>query len=191
MKKFLSILMIALIASFAITSCGGGEDAANASDGETTTETATYNSEYFSDVVTTNSGEFVGLELGDSRATVKSKLSEDGFDDETDSYLYYYWDLGNNQYYLDLYFDENDKLNSIDGYIYFFDANNANDNEAAAAFYKDMKENFVAKYGPEEEVSEFDFTYIAWYFDDKDAEVGLEEGEVYWYVYSYEDDMDM
>ena len=152
--------MIAMIASFAITSCGGG-DAEGSSDGDTDVATTTsYNSEYFADVVTTNDGEFAGLELGDSRATVKSKLSEDAFDDETDSYLYYYWDLGNNQYYLDLYFDENDKLNSIDGYVYFYDANNDYDQAAAADFYADMKGKFVDTYGAEEEYSEDGFTYI-------------------------------
>jgi hypothetical protein len=187
MKKFLSILMIALIASFAITSCGSGD----AADGDVAVEDAlAYNSSYFADVMTSNSGEFVGLELGDSRETVKAKLAKDAFDDETESYLYYFWDLGENQYYLDLYFDENDKLNSIDGYVYFYDAEDNYDNVEAAAFYKDMQANFVAKYGAEEEVAEDGYKYTSWYSDTKDVEVGLDNGEVYWYVYSYED-MDM
>ena len=97
--------MIALIASFAITSCGGGE-AADGDGGVAVEDAPAYNSSYFTDVVSTNSGEFAGLELVDSRATIKSKLSQDAFDDETESYLYYYWELGENQYYLDLYFDE-------------------------------------------------------------------------------------
>lgn len=189
MKKFLSILMMALLASFTITACGGG-DSSDSEDTAVETETVTYNSEYFADVVPNNDGEFVGLELGDSREVVKGKLPEDAFDDETDSYLYYYWELGNNQYYLDLYFDESDNLNSIDGYVYFYDADNNYDAAAAKAFYTDMKENFLAKYGTEEEYADEDFTYISWYLDDKDAEVGLDDGEVYWYIYHYED-MDM
>ena len=184
MKKFLSILMIALIASFAITSCGGGDTEAAVKDAPA------FNSSYFAQVMTSNSGEFVGLELGDSRETVKSKLSKDAFDDETESYLYYYWELGENQYYLDLYFDENDKLNSVDGYVYFYDAEGNYDSVEAAAFYKDMQANFVAKYGAEEEVTEDGYKYTSWFFDAKDVEVGLDNGEVYWYIYSY-DDMDM
>jgi hypothetical protein len=187
MKKFLSILMIALIASFAITSCGGE----SAGGGDVAVEDApVYNSSYFADVMSSNTGEFVGLELGDSRETVKSKLSTDAFDDETESYLYYYWELDENQYYLDLYFDEGDKLNSIDGYVYFYDADGNYDGVEAAAFYKDMQLNFVTKYGAEEEVVEDGYTYTSWYFDAKDVEVGLDNGEVYWYIYSY-DDMEM
>ena len=53
-----------------------------------------------------------------------------------------------------------------------------------------MKENFVAKYGSEEEYSDEEFTYTSWYLDDKDAEVGLDGGEVYWYIYS-DEDLDM
>lgn len=185
MKKILSILMIAFIASFTITACGGG-DSAETADAKVV-ETAKYNSEYFADVVPNNDGEFIGLELGDPRDAVKGKLPNDAFDDETDSYLYYYWELGNNQYYLDLYFDESDNLNSIDGYVYFYDTDNNYDDAAAKAFYTDMKENFVAKYGSEEEYSDEEFTYTSWYLDDKDAEVGLDGGEVYWYIYSYED----
>jgi hypothetical protein len=180
MKKFLSILSIVLVASFTITSCGGGalEDA------------PAYNSSYFADVMSTNDGEFVGLELGDSREIVKSKLPKDAFDDETESYLYYYWELGENLYYLDLYFDENDKLNSVDGYVYFYDAEGNYDSAEADAFYKDMQANFIAKYGAAEEVAEDGYKYTSWGFDAKDVEVRLDNGEVYWYIYSY-DDMDM
>lgn len=180
--------MIALIASFAITSCGGGE--ATEGDGTAAVEDApAYNSSYFADVMSSNEGEFVGLVLGDSRETVKSKLSKDAFDDETESYLYYYWELGENQYYLDLYFDENDQLNAIDGYVYFYDAEGNYDSAEAAAFYKDLQANFVAKYGAEEEVTEDGYTYTSWYFDEKDVHVEVDNGEVYWYIDAYLMDM--
>jgi hypothetical protein len=81
-------------------------------------------------------------------------------------------------------------LNSIDGYVYFYDAEGNYDSVEAAAFYKDMQANFVAKYGAEEEEAEDGYKYTSWYSDTKDVEVGLDNGEVYWYVYSYED-MDM
>jgi hypothetical protein len=180
MKKFLSILMIAFIASFTVTSCGSSE-------GGDVAETPVYNSEYFADVVSSNEGDFIGLNLGDSRETVKGKLPEEAFDDETDSYLYYYWEFGEHQYYLDLYFDEMGNLNSIDGYLYFYDADYNYDEVAAKAFYTDMKDLFVSKYGSEEEYADEDFTYISWYLDDMDAEVGLDGGEVYWYIYHYEE----
>lgn len=188
MKKLLSIFAIALISAFAMTACSGGDSNDGDADGGDTTvvETSKFNSEYFEKVVFTNDGEFVGLSFGDSRETVKSKLPADAFDDETDNYLYYYWEMDNNQYYLDLYFDDEDKLNSIDGYVYFYDANDNYDEAEASAFYTDMRENFVAKYGNEEEVSESGYTYTYWYFDEKDVEVGLDEGEVYWYMYYYE-----
>ena len=184
MKKFLSILMIAFIASFIISSCS------SESSGDVTAETeftANYNSVYFAEVVPTNDGDFVGLQLGDSREDVQIKLPQDAFDDETDSYLYYFWELDDNQYYLDLYFDEDNRLNSIDGYVYFYDKEYNYDETEANAFYTDMKENFKAKYGSEEEYTDNDFTYISWYLDEMDAEVGLDGGEVYWYIYHYED----
>ena len=58
MKKFLSILMIAFIASFTVTSCGSSE-------GGDVAETPVYNSEYFADVVSSTEGDFIGLNLGD------------------------------------------------------------------------------------------------------------------------------
>ncbi len=42
-------------------------------------ETPVYNSEYFADVVSSNEGDFIGLNLGDSRETVKGKLPEEAF----------------------------------------------------------------------------------------------------------------
>ena len=184
MKKFLSILMIAFIASFIISSCS------SESTDDVTAETEVvenYNSAYFAEVVPTNEGDFVGLKLGDSREDVQNKLPQDAFDDETDSYLYYFWQLDSNQYYLDLYFDEDNRLNSIDGYVYFYDTESNYDETEANAFYTDMKANFKAKYGSEEEYADNDFTYISWYLDEMDAEVGLDGGEVYWYIYHYED----
>lgn len=184
MKKFLSILMIAFIASFIISSCS------SESTDDVTAETEVvenYNSAYFAEVVPTNEGDFVGLKLGDSREDVQNKLPQDAFDDETDSYLYYFWELDSNQYYLDLYFDEDNRLNSIDGYVYLYDTESNYDETEANAFYTDMKANFKAKYGSEEEYADNDFTYISWYLDEMDAEVGLDGGEVYWYIYHYED----
>ena len=115
-------------------------------------------------------------------------MPESAFDDETESYLYYYWELDGNQYYIDLYFDEADKLNSIDGYVYFYDEDSNYDEAAAKALYTDLKEKFTSKYGSEEEEVDESLRYIYWYFDNKDVELGLDSGEVYWYMYSYEED---
>lgn len=179
-------MFLAAAVAISFTACGGG-DAAGDGSGTETVDAPKYNSEYFDDVMFAEGGEFVGLNLGDSRSDVKAKLPESAFDDETDSYLYYYWDLNGNQYWLDLYFDEAGKLNSIDGYVYFYDAESNYDEAAAKAFYTDMRDAFTAKYGAEEEEVDEDFVYTYWYFDNKDVEVGLDGGEVYWYMYSYEE----
>lgn len=184
MKKFLSILMIAFIVSFMTSSCS------NESTDDVTAETevtANYNSVYFAEVVPTNEGDFVGLKLGDSREEVQIKLPKDALDDETDSYLFYFWKLDENEYFLDLYFDKDNRLSALDGYVYFYDKENNFDETEANALYIDMKENFKAKYGSEEEYADNDVTYISWYLDEMDAEVGLDGGEVYWYIYHYED----
>ncbi|MCB9226355.1 MAG: hypothetical protein H6578_04215 [Chitinophagales bacterium] len=54
-------------------------------------------------------------------------------------------------------------------------------------FTKTLKADFLTKYGEEQEVNLDDFTYIRWIFDQKDVEIGIDNAEVYWYVYAYKD----
>lgn len=190
MRKLFAIAFYAVFAGLVLTACGGDGEG-DSTDGDVSivdeaTSTSSSTSAYYNDIVFAQGGEFLGLNIGDSRTDVSGKLPADGFDDETESYMYYYWLLDNNDYYLDLYF-ESDKLNSIDGYVYFYDDESYYDNDAAKAFYADLKADFVAKYGEAEEETDGEYTYTYWYFDDKDVEVGMDEGEVYWYIYSYED----
>ena len=186
MKKFLSFAFMLAFAGLVMTSCGG-DSPKDGGDTDTTTK-SDHKSEYFTDAVFASGGDFVGLSIGDSREDVMASLPKDAFADETDGYLYYEWKFkGDHDYYLDLYFDDNDKLNSIDGYVYFYDADGMEDKAEAKKFYSDMKDFFSDKYGSEEEEVDEDYVYTYWYMDEMDVEVGANEGEVYWYIYGYED----
>lgn len=174
------------ITFFGFIACGGanGENASTSLQGKADSE---HESPYYDDIVLSNSGEFSGIEIGETRTSVKQKLPEDAFDNESESYLYYKWNIGDHVYNLDLFFDGEDKLNSIDGYVRFYDSKGAYDKDQALAFYKDLKADFLTKYGEEQEVNLDDFTYIRWIFDQKDVEIGIDNAEVYWYVYAYKD----
>ena len=176
--------MTLALAAFILTSCGGGEGGDGDNGGAAT---ATYNSDYFADVMYASGGDFADLNIGDTREEVKAKLPESAFVDESGGYMYYEWLLDNNDYYLDLYFDDNDKLNSIDGAVHFYDADDYYDRAEAKKFYEDMRDYLTDSYGPEEEENDGDYVYTYWYMDDMDVEVGLDEGECYWYIYYYED----
>jgi hypothetical protein len=143
------------------------------------------NSEYFKNVVFQDGGDFLSMLLGETRAEVMSKMPESALEDKTDSYLYYSWKLGNNEYYIDLYFSENDELISIDGYVYFYDKSGNESVNEADKLYKDMRTYFEKKYdeGNEEEADGLKYTY--WVLANIDVEVGLTGGEVYWYLYDY------
>jgi hypothetical protein len=179
MKKLFPLAILAAFVGFFLTSCTS--DTATEDAGE-------FNSKFFKQIVFAEGGDFVGLSIGDTRDAVKAKLPADAFEDETDNYLYYSWKIDGNDYYLDLYFKDDGLLASIDGFVYFYNEDSYYDAEAAAAFYKDIKALFVAKYGEPKEEVDGDYQYTYWYMEDLDAEVGVNEGEVYWYIYGYSSD---
>lgn len=185
LHNHIAIFMVAIF-FVAFVSCGGA-NGENASAAIQKQKDSSHNSPYYNDIVLSNSGEFAGLKIGDLKTTVKQTLPEEAFDNESENYLYYKWDISENTYNLDLYFDENNKLGSIDGYVRFYDKKGAYNREQALAFYEDIKADFIAKYGTEEEVTLDDFTYIRWIFDQKDVEIGIDNAEVYWYVYAYKE----
>lgn len=174
----MSIAFLALFAGLVLNSCGG-----ESTDGGSGTATATNKSSYFDDAVFADGGDFVGISIGDSRDAVKASLPESAFVDETDGYLYYEWVLGNNDYYLDLYFGDEDNLNSIDGYIYFYDNDDYYDKAEAKKFYSDMENLFNGKFGAGDETTDIDYASTYWSKGDMEAEVSMDEGEVYWYIY--------
>lgn len=180
MKNKIIIASIIFSISISFFSCSG----VSTEDSAASVAATEYNSKYFKDVVSSTEGEFVGLELGNSKSIAKSKLSSDAFQNESEEYLYYFWNLDNNDYYLDLFFDE-DKLAIIDGYIYFLNAAEEPDMAAATDFYEDMKKHFLAKYGEEDEIVDADGKYIEWYFDNKEVELRIQEGDVFWYISSF------
>jgi hypothetical protein len=180
MKKIFFLPIILMFASIAFTSCDSSSSSENGDSGAD-------NSEMFNQVVFAEGGDFVGISLGDSKEDVKEKLPQDAFEDETESYLYYAWNIDGNDYYLDLYFREDNTLSSIDGFVYFYDEESYYNEEAAAEFYDEIKTYFIGKLGEEYEEVGSEYTYIYWAKDMFDAEVGQNEGEVYWYIYGYEE----
>ena len=143
------------------------------------------NSDFFKDVVFQDGGDFLSMNLGDSKEEVMSKMPESALEDASDSYVYYSWKLGAYDYYIDLFFTEDDKLSSIDGYVYFYDKNGKELVNEADKLYKDMKAYFVKRYEGATETNSDGMKYTYWYLDDKDVEVGMSGGEVYWYLYDY------
>lgn len=142
------------------------------------------NSKYYQDIIFQEGGDFLGLSFGQSMDSVRMMLPSDALDEDDPNYLYYYWKLDNNEFYLDLYF-ENDKLNSIDGRVYFFNKKKEKDKTEADNFYEDLVHAFTEAYGSEREEKSSGLKYTYWYEDDLDAEVGTESNEVYWYLYDY------
>lgn len=183
MKKIFFLSAILMFASIVFTSCDS-----NPSNSED--KVAVDSSEMFNKVVFAQGGDFVGISLGDSKEEVKANLPKDAFEDETDSYLYYAWNIDGNDYYLDLYFREDNTLSSIDGFVYFYDEESYYNEAAATEFYDEIKTYFIGKLGNDFEEVGSEYTYIYWAKDKFDAEVGQNEGEVYWYLYGYEDSFD-
>lgn len=138
-------------------------------------------SPYFERVVFADGADFLGLELGEAKENALEKLPSEVVTESTPNYTYFKWQLDTNVYYIDLYFNEEEVLASIDGYVYFYTTEKNYDNAAASLFYANLKEYFQAKYGEKEE-TEGEATYTQWDFDNKTIEVGLNEGEVYWFI---------
>lgn len=162
MKNLLSLAFIVAFLGITITSCN------------TETEEKLVDKILFAE-----GGELLGLSLGDTKESVRAKLPEEAFEEEYEGFMYYSWKIDNNDYYLDLYFNEDNTLFSISGYVYMNTAEGAYDNEGAKALYEDMKPLFTEKFGaPTSEDTE----YMTWSLEDKDVDLGLGDGEVYFYV---------
>jgi hypothetical protein len=184
MKKIFFLPALLILASTVFTSC----DSNPSSNNEDKVDVD--NSEIFNKVVFAEGGDFVGISLGDSKDDVKANLPKDAFEDETESYLYYAWNLDGNDYYLDLYFREDNTLSSIDGFVYFYDEETYYDEASATEFYDELKTFFINKLGSDYEEVGSEYTYVYWAKDKFDVEVGQNEGEVYWYFYGYETSFD-
>lgn len=114
--------MIAFIASFTVTSCGSSDETINEQDNEVK----------LTDDFPDNVADYYGIEIGQSRETVKRKLPIDAYDGEDEMYVFYYWDLGDKEYYLDLFFDEKNELRSIDVFTYGDDESDGGGNADSA-----------------------------------------------------------
>ena len=191
MKKTFSIINTLFIALFLLSSCNG-QDKANTAVVNESNNTTQYEYTHFNDIVFNQEGEFIGLNLLDDRTLVKTKLPEEALFDESEDFLYYEWKIENNTYKVDLFFNKENKLKSIDAYISFYTADEEKDRATAEIFYADMEKYFIEKYGKENLetneaiINENDLQYNSWYFDEKDIEVGLDDVEVYWYMSAYE-----
>jgi len=191
MYQSLSIFSTLLLTFSLLSSCSGQENTETAVVNQSTVNTNQYQYEFFNEVVFNQDGEFVGLNLLEDRESVKQKLPKEALKDESEDFLYYEWLVDGNQYNLDLFFNTESKLKSIDGYINFY-KNKEKDKASADLFYADMEKYFIEKYGKEnienntEFVGENDLKFVSWYFEDKDVEVGLDDVEVYWYMSAYE-----
>lgn len=190
MKQLFSIINILTFTAFALTSCSG-QDKANAAV-VNQTSTQQYQYAHFNEIIFSQEGEFLGLNLLDERTLVKTKLPSDAFVDESEDFLYYQWTINNNIYKVDLFFNKENKLKSIDAYISFYKEDKEKDRATAEVFYADMEKFFIEKYGKdnletnEVTINQNDLKYNSWYFDEKDVEVGLDDVEVYWYMSAYE-----
>jgi hypothetical protein len=153
----------------------------NANAEEIVVEESIPKSVYFDRIIFAEGGDFLGVTLGETKDDALSKLPADAQTEKTPNYTYFEWQLDSNVYYIDLYFDENQLLASIDGYVYFYNANKIYDVDAANVFYDNLKEYFSQKYGELEEI-ESEVKYSFWNLEDKTIEVGLNEGEVYWFI---------
>ncbi|MGB1247273.1 MAG: hypothetical protein ACPG4Z_00200 [Chitinophagales bacterium] len=143
-----------------------------------------HNSAHYEKIFFLDGGEILGLTLGETKDEVKAILPKEGYDDETDDYMSYYWSVEDNEYFLDMYFSQG-TLASIDGYVYFYKDVSYHDPEAAKAFYEDLKVDFVEKYGEEVEQVDGNNTYMFWYLEDKEIEIGYDEEEAYWKIYQF------
>lgn len=138
-----------------------------------------YNSPLFDRIIFSNGGEFLGLTLGETKESVLAKLPQEAFEYEQEGFFYYSWKIDNNNYYLDLYFNEDNTLFSIAGYIYLNTVEGEFDNEGADNLFADLKPYFVKKFGtPTFEEDD----YIAFELEANIVDLGKGDGEVYFYV---------
>lgn len=191
MKNLFSIIHTIIIAVFLLSSCNG-QDKANAALVTESTNPIQYNYVHFNKIVFNQEGEFIGLNLLDDRTLVKTKLPSEALFEESENFLYYQWEVEGNIYKIDLFFNDENKLKSIDGYISFYTEDEEKDRATAELFYADMEKMFLDKYGKngletnEATINDSDLIYNSWYFEEKDVEVGLDDVEVYWYMSAYE-----
>lgn len=136
---------------------------------------------YFDKIVFAEGGNFLGLELGESKESALAKMPETAKTEQTASYTYYEWQLDSNVYYIDLYFNESGVLASIDGYVYFYNESNYFDLVSAELFYVNLRDYLIERFGEQEEVNT-DARYTLWNLENYTVEVGLQEGEVYWFI---------
>jgi hypothetical protein len=162
MKKLLSLALVVAFLGMAVTSCNTKKE-----------------DKLFDKIIFAEGGDLLGLTLGDTKEAVKAKLPEDAFEEEYEGFMYYSWKIGSNDYYLDLYFNEDNTLFSISGYIYLNTEDGGFDNEAATALFADLKPYFVGKFGTP---TTDDADYVAFYSDASDVDLGKGDGEVYFYI---------
>lgn len=168
-----------LLSALFILSFYACQNTTEASEAET--EEVTSVSIYFDKIVFAEGGDFLGLELGESKESALAKMPEAAKTEQTASYTYYEWKLDSNVYYIDLYFNESGVLASIDGYVYFYNEGKYFDNASAEVFYINLRDYFIKRFGDQEEVKG-DARYTLWNLENYTVEVGLQEGEVYWFI---------
>ncbi len=182
LKAFFHIFFAALISILLFLACSKSKQSAKVLE---TTSKKTYLSNYYNEIVSINNGAFLTLEAGEPRSGVRKKILAEALKEEGEDYLHYMWQIDNLDFYLDIFFNERDKLKSYDAYVYFLDKNNNPSQKEAIVFYEDMKETFIKKYGKTKEVIDEDLSYSSWNTDKQDIELGIDGNEVYWYLYSY------
>lgn len=162
MKNLLSLAFVVAFLGMTITSCNTESEA-----------------KLVDKILFAEGGDLLGISLGDTKESVRAKLPADAFEEEYEGFIYYSWKIDNHDYYLDLYFNEDNTLFSISGYVYLNTAEGGYDTEGAKALFEDMKPLFTKKFGaPTSEDTE----YMTWSLDDKDIDLGLGDGEVYFYI---------
>lgn len=192
MNKIFSITNILLASIFIFYSCNGQDKANAAVITESVAPSSQYKYSNFNKIIFSQEGEFLGLNLLDDRALVKTKLPSDAFVDESEDFVYYEWLIDNNTYKVDLFFNKENKLKSIDAYINFYKENKEKDRATAEVFYADMEKFFIEKYGVNDlktnaaTINDNSLQYNSWQLQEKDIEVGLDDVEVYWYMSAFE-----
>lgn len=162
MKKLFTLAFLVAFLGMAVTSCDTKKE-----------------DKLIDKIMFAEGGDLLGLTLGDTKESVKAKLPADAFEEEYEGFFYYSWKIDNSDYYLDLYFNEDNTLFSISGYVYLNTADGGFDNDAANKLFADLKPYFVGKFGTP---TTDDADYVAFYSDDSDVDLGKGDGEVYFYV---------
>ena len=146
------------------------------------------------DVEMTKDG-FYGLGLGDSRVKVKSKIAEEHFYDSGLNELMYQFEEGSNMISINFVFDNEDKVNVIDGYIdfpysYYYDweIEGSEDSENHKVnFYNEYREMLTKNYGERKEKHLSDGRVLTtWRFDGKELILTMDDYAVY-FIYAYDE----